>query len=1516
MKTLTRILKILAYLGTILAVLIVLTGLFTQTQFFRDRVRILLVSMLADRINGTLHIGTMGGNFLNEISFDSLGVTYNEQPVLTSGKVTIKYKLLPLLENKLKVISFIIEQPRMYLTRSEKGDWNLEKVIKPSASTGETELTWAGTLDDLEVKNGLATVLDSASLMSPGHSSGPPSSIEYHNVTVKDINLQLKGTFEKNNFTARLVHASFYTDHPQFELMHFKGDFAVNEHGISASNIIIQTSRSYLELDAKLRGTNVFRGFDLTGLKEDSVELQVKANNLDFSELKAFIPQVDFLEGSAFLDLCAAGAFGDLYVQSLHLKTFQSSLNLSGTVKNLHNPEQLSLNIFVGESRIHPRDLSRLMPPFSLPRFDSTGEIALYAQFTGQPLTFTSKAILRGNFGQLDANGEMNLARELPRYDISFTTKGMDVSRIFADTPPTSLSFHGNVKGEGFSIDSLNSVLFVQSDNSRIQKFRIDSAQMNITAHPHHLDGSATVQAQSMRADLNVHGSFFNVNRPEFTSEVSLSSFNLAALLNDNRLTSDLTLRGIINGSGNTIDDFSTDSRLTLLPSTFRGHSLAQQEIHLLLDQHDINSKRLSLGSSIADIDLSGRFDLDYASAVLPEHLISLVNAIREHALPPESVKVTHRPLSIPPHTASQRRMDFDYTARIKDLGPIATLFSPTPFDAHADLNGKMSTTEDVLAFTCNGIIKEFYVGSSDSGAIMNDCTIRLSLDSLTSRDPLEQLSASADLHFASGMVNSLRFDGSDLSLRYSRSRGKLSMNGVVDSLYHVLISGETSIQPGTYVFDVDTFRFSSRRDTWQNNEDVQFRLNSEGTRVMHAEMARNGELISVAGGLRYSGSVDITAGLRNFDLAGLGSFFPGKEFSADRQGLGGRANADLHLSGSLINPLITFSAVAESLKYRRTQIGTVRADISYKEAIAAMNITVLHSPKDSTPSLTVRGDLPINLALSGIHQRFPDLPQNLHIVSQGFNLAVLDPLLREFDDLSGTLTCDVTLGGTPRTPEFGGLISLNDVNFLFTPNYVRYALSATLQPNGERIVLQNFLLRNVATEGPSGEAHLIGSLTIKDYKIASFDVTATGQLLVMSDETRRTGATLYGPLFTETDADGLTLSGTIDRPFLSGKLLVRDANLLFPPTREATSSTQLALNRIVIDDTSKIRIDTSMPHTSKFFANSGVTQVGPPRPSRMGELSLVDRLRYNLTVETQGTTAIKMIFIPATNEELYAELEGAVSVVNNQGVPHVYGEITVLPRSYYYFFKKFEAEGTLKFVGQWDNPELNVTAQYEGTANIDPSRFTTASATSVDESKLPAGTRVVVLLNITGTRYEPKMTMSMKVQRLGTTGDENLDDWSTNANGGDVQSDAISFIITGKFRDELSSGEQRSIASSVGSTAGNSFTTNFLSGLLTDVLRREFPAIRSAEFSYDNGRPIVRVSGDIYKGRFQVGANFQDEEGRGRFDPNVRYQISVGEIMAKRSLRNLFIELQRRDTNFNDDKKTYETRIYYRFSF
>jgi hypothetical protein len=76
-----------------------------------------------------------------------------------------------------------------------------------------------------------------------------------------------------------------------------------------------------------------------------------------------------------------------------------------------------------------------------------------------------------------------------------------------------------------------------------------------------------------------------------------------------------------------------------------------------------------------------------------------------------------------------------------------------------------------------------------------------------------------------------------------------------------------------------------------------------------------------------------------------------------------------------------------------------------------------------------------------------------------------------------------------------------------------------------------------------------------------------------------------------------------------------------------------------------------------------------------------------------------------------------------------------------------------------------------------------------------------------------------------------------------------------------------------------------------------------------------VNIVGDLGYGTWRVAGRVFNKIG----SANVNYQMSLGDILEKRFLRNLFLELERRvegSDNTGDEKATNSARIYYRISF
>ncbi len=1516
MKILKRTLKIVGYVFLSVLVIIILLAGFTQTSYFKDRLRTIVISNLSTQVNGSLYLGTIRGNFISGFGVDSLAILRGSQTVFSAASMEVQYDPLFLFKKRLHITYLNIEQPSAHFERTTQGQWNTAQLIKSSDSATGEIFDWMVTIDSLVVKRGNVSLIDSASLLSGNHPKYSNSSFEYHNFVINDINLTSSILIDHNQYSANISQISLYTREPEFDLKQFKGNIDISPGGISAKDVYIQTSRSNIELDASLRLKGLSHGIELSAMKQDSTRLHITATTLSLDELKQFIPQVDFLNGNASLECEAEGEFGNLNIKRLDVRTLQSSLKITGNLRNLHDPENLNLSILIGDSKVNGRDISKVMPTFHLPNFERLGMASVFLEFNGTPLNFKVKTLLNGKFGDLQIDGALNLERDLPQYSCTFTTKDFNIGDVIADEKiNTSLSALGTLQGQGLSLDSLTANLFLNIDSSKIQDIILHIGQLNVQALPNRLDVNSSFSALDMDAAISGHADFSNKKQPKFDAEVDLTAFDLSKLLNDPEYESNLTLRSSINGSGVSIDDFSGNINLSLLPSVYQGRNLSPLELNFLLDQHSDDNKKLSMQSSVADIEFNGKFDLDVAVAAIANQSANLLHAIQQHSLPPESTQAAKnlKMTTIAPHTASQRSMDFTYSIKAYDLEPVSSFLGGKSFNARGMLSGAISGTDERLTFSADGVMDEFFIGSVNDGIFLNHSQISLSASNLKQTQTLVSLSATMNISLGSGFFNTHTLHAAAATLDYNQLRGRFTFTGIIDSLYQINFGGQSSIQPHTYVFDLDSLMIAHGDYRWHNEQDVQTRLDYDGFRVMRAFMKRQEESLTFSGAMKHSGEIDFHGELRQFDLEGLGVLLNNPEMTISDRGFTGKVNADLNLSGTTSAPIITFAANTDNIFYKQTQIGRINANISYAARAASLDIEVHEISHDSTPSLVVGGTLPIDLAFTHVEHRFPDTPQKLFIISDAFNISLLDPLIADLQNLNGKVRCNVTIEGTPRNPQYKGTISLNDVSCIFRPNNILYTINGDLEPSEDKLLLKKLIVTNAPSERLKSDARFTGSVSIKDFQIDSFDITAYGRLLLMTKATRKVIPTFYGSLLTEIDNTGLNLRGTPLHPYLSGTLSILDSEFEYPSTTSGYQTPGQTLNYVIVDDTSKATTVNGI-FISKFYRVSDTTAISLKLSKFISEPSFVDRLHYNLNIETKGTTTIKMIFTPTTNEALYAEIEGKVNAINDRGIATIYGDINIQPGSYYNFFKRFEATGKLKFVGPWDNPELDIDATYESYSQKPISTLSPQSGS--EETQKSNEQKVIVELKITGTRYIPKLVMDMKIQ---TEPGKAPKDYATVVKGGDVQADAISFIITGKFRDQLSSSERENIATNFGSTGVSGLTSTLLSGIFTDFLRKEFPFIRSAEFSYGGGSiqqsANLRLSGEAFNGYFRFGGRILNDIG----NANVSYQLSIGRILNVQSIRNLFIELERKveGSDFVEDRKlTNNARLFYRISF
>ena len=1520
-----KIFKRIAYvlLGVLLFLLLV-AG-FTQTQFFRDRLRALVLSNLDSLLIAAVELGEIDGNLITGFSVDHLSLKVEDEYLLVADRLDLKYDLFQIPGNTISIDRCTLVKPAIALLRGKDSLWNFERMIRPTPedTSGPAPFKWVIFVNRLEIQDGTIMLVDSAALAEADHERGDSYYVEYHDVMLNHFQLVTSLAITKNEKRAEIESLSFESDRPEMRLERLSGLFRVSRDRATVKNMVLHTGRSHLELDAEMDEVDLFGGIDLEQLKTNPVDLSLKANRMDLNELKRFIPQIGFLNGIVGIDLKAKGEFGDLKVKKLELKTGRTDLNISGALFNLHAPDELYLDVKFTESALYGPDARTILPTFGLPDFAQLGMSTLNLEFLGTPRDFHTKFLVKTGGG--DVHGDASLTIGGPatlKYKGEFKGRSVDIAKVLNDpTMASRVNATAQIEGEGTTFDDLRTTLKLQIDSSSMMSRAITRSQLLVETADRTMNATGFVEAGAMRTILIAKLDRRDPARPAFSFDANIVSLNLDDLFLDQQHTSDLTITVKGEGTGLSWDKLNSDLRIDFSPSRYRDYRIAESSFHLVIDQRDAQQKLLKLESTVADFSLEGAFDTEYMFNLAGFELQNLRAAIGAKFAPLDSsfaasvdkVQLAERGREL---ALAHKHLNASFSLRLKDLEPISNVTGNRTFNGVGLVTGSLEGDYEKLAVRSELKIEDFFYGNADSGVLVQDGRASLTVNTLKPVEPLKDLEVRLIVDAGRMHINRSELDSLRVTFAYQQEYSSYTGRAQFNRNTRTILSGFSNVSDDEVVFTLNDFQLAFKDFAWSADGGASVGFGPQGVHIKDLVMRRDTQAVTVACHIGSGRGLTATITANHIDLDNLKYLIAEEEGGSRRKAFAGIGNVTLQARGTLEDPEYSASLRASNVSFRGIPFGEIVGDFTYAREVLS---TDLHIEEQTMKGrgralLIARGTLPVNLALKRLPGSSTNQPMNLSIHSDGIAINVLDPLLPTFDRLNGILRCDVTLVGSPRSPDYRGTISLDSCSFLFVPNLVAYTFEGKFQPEGNRIKVVDAVARSKPLDDirkREGVVHITGDFAFTDFSPSDFDLTAKGKLLVVKETTRGSSLSVYGNLFLEIGADGLHYTGAIDNSRLQGYVLIRNSSLIFPPAQGTVGQeVSYAVPVVIMDDTTKTKATQGSPITARYFS-SDTTHGRDGKEGKNGgpTKSFVDGIHYDLDIEAAGgNTEFRMIFNAATNEELVANLVGTFSITGD-GRRWI-GTLTI-DRAYYNFVKRFDAEGTIRYSGEFLNPELDITARYEGLR-------TSTDTSSTRRTDKPE--KVVVVMKITGTKNAPKLDWSMTI--------DDVDYYSYRGiTSNDVQTDAVAFILAGTF--PLSKSEANDAAANLdlGPAAQGALLTgasSLFTNALSEYLRQKTGFIQSVEFRYGTEgqgfgeRADLRLSGVAAGGLWRYGGKiFSGRLG----DANVSILYSLGDIFDKSSLKNFMFEFERRvETStlgdLNDRKETSSARVFYRFSF
>lgn len=1521
-------------IGIIALFLIVALLGVSQTDTFRSYVHAKLVEAVLASTGYALSLDRIEGNFFTRVKIRNVTIRDENEEILQADFIDFRFNPLPLLLRKVSFRNIQISNPVIFLTRHNNGSWNIDGFLKgPAPDT--TKSTWTIDLKYVDLRDARIYLTDNLRLQQqklPGAKSLPSDAINYAKVRLESVNLNISARIEPGNTWLRVSKCAFIALEPYFELLNLSGEASLKPRSVSLSNLKVETNNSLFAFTGRLGNILFSEIRDLSGFADATIDASLDAHHISFNEVRQFLPhELYFLDRTVGLRAKASGSFENLNINEFVLTTPRTYLQINGSIANLHEPKKTTLNLESSNSLIEPFDISDYLPGISIPDLSEFGKVSCNLRFVGTPLNF--KASFEGTTerkGSFVIDANFDLRNNVPTYKGSIVTRDFDVSGILFDKNIGS-NLHSQITfdGSGSNPNDMIAIVRAEIDSSVFYDLPINQSVIILNIAQGSARLRSTLRTERTELDLVGRLDFAETENPTFSLNAKVNSLNLAELLRDNTYDSDLYFDLTAAGSGLEFEKMEGHAQVQFLRSRFGREFFDPTEAKLVYRTADQSSNRfLDLETDAGQLTVKGSFTPKSFISSFVQGSKHLADAVQDRLAALDSLHSLSTPANgisvpasfIPTDGFDQLNADFDLS--IVDLYPLGVILG-NHLEGALRFSGNISGSNDRLFLQGNLDSPYFLLGPDGENLFMQSSTLGCNLRFQPNLSNLDSLEASFIFNSGRTHLGKLRFFDTDLSLNIDGLHSTYQFKTNIDSLLMLDLEGTSLFTPQRYVFTIPRLSLSTADISYKTKEAIDVQLGRNGFYTNSLIISNREESLSFSGLFSPNNYSDFKVSINNFSVENLRFFFSDKKLSQQFATTSGIVNSDSRFSGLFSNLAINADIHAEDLRVRETPVGDLRGTLGLHDGLMDVFLQLRTQREDSqeNPDLLVSGTIP--LKSEGVEQGTltANRQMNLLVRSKEFNLEYIKPFVPLLSNLSGTISCDVTIGGTIDDPTYLGSISVQNSRFLFEPLNINYVVDGRLVPRGNRIALEDVTVKNIPQDRSDGSMNVTGTFSLEGLRIRDFNLTANGQLLIMKESAARSRQTLYGDLFGATGSSGIQWSGSPELSQVSGEVLIKNANLTLPPSRDSYVDRQRNIDFVFIDDTTsaekraeeeKQRDSIRFPRRSRSAeimgptlpeaAHSDLRKTGEtPSGTYSAESSFLNNIIYNLAIETIGVSQLRIIVNQVTNEVLFADFKGRLFFNKEKDQTRLTGEVELSNRSFYNYIRQFQASGKLFFTGDPENPELDVIAKYEGYHQSSPAYGMLDSARApIDDEK------VTVSLEIKGTRREPKVTMGLV--RETQSGDR--------IESSDVQADAISYLVSGKFRDELTPQERTSLFTT--SLAG--IGSSILSGPLTEIMRREFGFISSVDVLYYGGNiqgaTDIRLTGEIGDAVIRFGGRVFSDIG----NANVNIQLPMSSLLRSDRWRNFVFELERKAEGFEgiDQRRepTNGVRLLYRITF
>jgi hypothetical protein len=1447
-------------IGVIAALLMLFA--FSQTSTFRDWLREKVVTTVNGSINGELSIESIDGTVFTALILNNTALLQRQDTLLFAEKIELRTSPLKILFKTIYIRKIGLTNSDIYFLKDNSGELNISKLLKPSGEeeigdSVSSEFTFKIGIADLSLNN----VNFNLQSIENKNSTEVYDNLNTDDLRLKNINLSLNAFADLSGKEIQLSINGFSakSNLRGFEVKNLTGDFLINNDEVIVSELNLKTQRSNISLNVSAKDFPVLGGE--IQIKKVPLRLELNANEFNFDDLTIFVPATDILQGSIKTNIRTRGSLNELNILNLDIVLNETRLRGKGNVKNVTDGDRMLIDVNFLESYIKPADPDSLLRVIDIPVYAEYGSLkfdTLY--FKGEPLKFNAGVNVATSRGEFDAIVSMDLTQKDMVYDISLNTQGLDLSPLI--NLPTSLYSHIIVKGKGTSPDSMNNHISVIGNWSEIQNQKYQKLIFNLTASRGDLNYDLLFKSDTTTGDVFGNINFTDLFNPAYDINASLRNFNIANLIPGSELETDLNINIAADGNHFDPDSIELFAVFALDSSTVGDIELSNKKVIVDLRNDHQGSRVINVVSNLADITLSGQFSiLDIGSLIAAE--VNLITDFIDHGIEkinPSEIDVSYdqsEQLYLPEHM-----VDINYSIEFKDFELLSLLLGSIDMEIDGDISGFIKRNGDSLLVSALLDVNYFKYLEADelyfisgmklSAEVINDFSVKFP----------SSFTSNIDLSVHDLFLNE-KIHNVDFTAAIDHRNVTLDLSGRLDNYLTTQLNGSIVLNDNITSLLLDSLFITYNNFDLRNKNNINITYSNEQFKFNEFTMTHNPGDIELNGLFSFTNDQNLSLHINNLS---------GKDVSNDVFNMpsetGFNSNIDLKAfwQGTAASPLLNMNLNVDDISINKRKIGTLITSLNYDNSGLDVNLNFLDTTYNiKNPKLKIEGLLPIDLSLQQSELNEYGKKLNLSLEANDFELITLSGLIPLIKELRGELIGEINIDGTMEDLNLSGSAVIHDVSFTSNLNNIKYEAFTSVLIEGDEIIIDSLYIKN--TKGTIGGGTIVGGgkITHKNLEVGEMIFSANGKLKVLAKESRAAIPTMYGDLSITTQGD-IVYSYDDNENSLSAAILInKGANVTIAPARSGFSSSsdgfiyKYKIYSSTYDDNALI--------DSLIVLSDLISKHEEPKPSRPNNLNL------QIKIGIEDEAKIVFVLSPEFKQNLTAYLGGnfEYKIVNNNPVTR--GELNLLAGSKLEFIKPFDASGSVKFFDEINNPYLDVTATYQDY-------YLTSDSVGVTSGEK----EVEIRIRLEGPLSDINKNFSQQEGNVYVyIRDNNLGDYQLDATK--TPSDAIMFIIVGKFTDDATNQDRNVAASTAASFAGS---------LVGSYLNQQFGNyIRSVRFQQVGSETKFSLMGkaDIstLEFRYEFGGTSQV------FQDLTRANVKI-ETSPITSLRNLVLRFQRRD--------------------